>query len=104
MRDNAELLPPFVAIGHRIRQLREANGISRRDLAERLNVDVSSLVGWEAGKRLPRAQLRAKLADVLGSDPVTLFATTAEEHEAPITVSLVDTMEQRRIRPLLTFR
>jgi len=86
--------PPFLAIGQMIRRLREAKGITRGDLANRLKVDVSSLVGWEAGKRLPREVLRTKLAYALGSDVDGLFASPGTKHETTVAVSLIDTREQ----------
>jgi len=92
--DREKSPPPFLAIGQTIRRLREAKGITRGDLANRLKVDVSSLVGWEAGKRLPRERLRAKLAFSLGSDADSLFLSPAAKRDPTVTVSLVDTIEQ----------
>ncbi len=85
--------PPHAAVGLRIRHLREAKGISRQDLAATIKVDVSSLVGWEAGKRLPRDKQRAPLARALGCDLDALFPSTINGASVPAAVSLVDTLE-----------
>ncbi len=81
-------------IGKRIRDLREAKGLSRRDLADRLKVDVTSLGGWEGGKRLPREKVRLRLARLLGSDPATLFAMGAAGGSEPITARAFGTTDE----------
>lgn len=82
---------PYAGSGCLMRRLREAKGLSRRDIAEAIKVDVSSVVGWEQGKRLPREKLRLPLARILGSDVSTLFAGG----QAPLlTAALFDTIEE----------
>ena len=60
--------------GAQLRALRQQAGLTRGELAERLRVHVSSVSGWEMGKRLPREALRTKLARLLGCDVALLFA------------------------------
>ncbi|HKR61245.1 MAG TPA: helix-turn-helix transcriptional regulator [Pyrinomonadaceae bacterium] len=86
--------PSYRAVGARIRRLREAKGLSRGDVATLLKVDVTSLVGWEAGRRLPRDKQRHKLAEIFGTDLDTLFVGTADEPSAPIAAKLVDTVDE----------
>lgn len=81
----AGLLP--AQIGHRIRSLRLAAGLSRAALADRLGVDISSVAGWENGKRLPRDHVRARLAALLGCALEELMASEPGEANS---VSLVD--------------
>ena len=79
------------AVGKRIRRLRETKGLSRHDLARKLRVDVSSIAGWEAGKRLPRDIHRARLARALECDLATLLSP-AEDSNEPLKSTLIDTL------------
>ena len=81
----------FKAIGLRLRRLREARGLSRQAVARSLAVDVTSLAGWESGKRLPRASKRAPLAQLFATDPASLFEPSSDNEPQPIAASLVDT-------------
>jgi transcriptional regulator with XRE-family HTH domain len=84
---------PYRAVGARIKRLREAKGLSRRELAARLSVDITSLSGWEAGKRLPRERYRLKLAHLLGTNLGSLFAPTTDRQPEPVAASIIDTMD-----------
>lgn len=84
---------PYRAVGTRIKRLREAKGLSRRELAARLSVDITSLLGWEAGRRLPREQYRLKLAQLLGTNLGSLFAPTADRQPEPVAASIIDTID-----------
>ena len=53
-------------IGARIRQCREKNGMSRAELANRMNVSVQSTYRWEAGDRIPDVVTLMEIARVLG--------------------------------------
>jgi transcriptional regulator with XRE-family HTH domain len=76
-------------IGRRIRHLRETKGLSRAALARKIEVDVSSIAGWESGKRLPRDAVRARLADALDCELSELLSPLKETVE-PSTVTLLD--------------
>ncbi len=82
---------PFATTGRRVKRLRETKGVSRRDLAKELGVDVSSLVNWESGKHLPRDKVRVRMARVLGCDVDALFAAEPGTDAVPVAVTLVDT-------------
>lgn len=60
-------------MGDNIRALREAKGISQRELAEALGVDQSAVSNWERGKAEPTAFNIRRLADLLGVKPGDLF-------------------------------
>lgn len=77
------------AIGRRIRHLREAKGLSRNDLARTIDVDISSISGWERGKRLPRDTLRPLLARALDCELEHLMSPMADL-ETPNTVAVLD--------------
>ncbi|HUO98557.1 MAG TPA: helix-turn-helix transcriptional regulator [Rhizomicrobium sp.] len=79
------------AVGKRIRRLRQRKGYSRSDLARRLKVDVSSIAGWEAGKRLPRDPHRARLARALDCD-LSVLLSTAEDTVHPLNATLIETV------------
>ncbi len=81
------------AIGRRIRNLREAKGLSRTDLARQIAVDVSSIAGWEGGKRLPRDVLRPRLANALDCGLTQLMSPTIEI-DAPTIVEALDVITE----------
>lgn len=84
---------PCSRFGRKLRTLREAKGVSRRELAKRLKVDVSSLAGWEAGKRFPRDGVRRDLARVLGIDMMALFEFEPMQ-SASVSAVTVDTVRE----------
>ena len=81
-------------VGARIKRLREARGISRRELASQLRVDVTALAAWELGKYLPRDGHRAMLARALGIDLDSLLRREPDRVPQPIAAALLDTTEQ----------
>src|SRR6185437_5485138 len=56
-------------VGARIRQLREAKGLSATELAEQVGVTLSSVSKMERGHRQPSKKLRDRLAKILGVHP-----------------------------------
>lgn len=81
------------AVGLRIRRLREAKGLSRLQLARKLDVDVSSLSGWEGGKRLPRESVRLRLAALLDCRLAELMSP-AEEDFPPFSAQMIDSVPE----------
>jgi transcriptional regulator with XRE-family HTH domain len=81
------------AIGHRIRRLRQAQGLSRTELARRIEVDVSSIAGWESGKRLPRETVRPRLADALAC-ALSQLMSPAPEAETPTHVAALNSLTE----------
>ncbi|MDE2466076.1 MAG: helix-turn-helix transcriptional regulator [Alphaproteobacteria bacterium] len=67
-----------IAIGRRIKRLREKKGLSRQHVADALKVDLTAAAAWEAGKYLPREGRRLRLAELLQVDVGTLFAEEQE--------------------------
>jgi transcriptional regulator with XRE-family HTH domain len=55
-----------MALGRRVRQLREAKGWTQETLAERANLDRSYIAGIEAGLRNPSMKAVAKIARGFG--------------------------------------
>ena len=51
-------------MGEIIRQLREARGMTRAELADAVGVGRGAVANWEAGRSLPRTINAVKLADL----------------------------------------
>lgn len=49
-----------------LRKIRQDKGISAKELASKMAVDVTTISRWETGARTPDANLAPKLADFLG--------------------------------------
>jgi transcriptional regulator with XRE-family HTH domain len=65
----------------RLRALREAAGLSQRDLAARLGIHHSNIGYWERSGQPPRSDLLASMADALGvSIDQVLGRTTRRTH------------------------
>lgn len=75
--------------GETLRRLRIEKGFSQKQLANKLHVERSSITNWEAGRRVPDADMVFHIADVLGVDTASLLAATSELACAP-NVLLVD--------------
>lgn len=57
----------------KIRELREAAGLSQADVVRAMKVDQAAVFRWENGQAMPRAAKLPKLADVLGCSIDELF-------------------------------
>ena len=51
-----------------IKDLREAKGLSRKELAERVGVSVRAVKSWELKERMPRRAYYDRLCRTLGAD------------------------------------
>lgn len=51
---------------HRLKELREKNGISQADLARVLSISQGAVGNWESGKREPNFEMSKRLADYFG--------------------------------------
>ena len=59
--------------GRNIRNLREKNGLSQRQLAVELGVTQASVSQWESGSTAPRDELRIVLARFFAEDYFSIF-------------------------------
>jgi transcriptional regulator with XRE-family HTH domain len=82
------------SIGTRIKRLRQMQGLSRQDIAVRLQVDVTAVSAWEAGKYAPRSSRRLALAHVLETDMEALFSPSPDRETKPVRAEIVDTVEE----------
>ncbi|HEU4556713.1 MAG TPA: helix-turn-helix transcriptional regulator [Longimicrobium sp.] len=58
-----------VAVGHRIRDLRERQGWDRDELARRLGVHAGSIARWESGGAVPHGYTVRRIAELAGTTP-----------------------------------
>ncbi|MDD4511140.1 MAG: helix-turn-helix transcriptional regulator [Oscillospiraceae bacterium] len=90
----------------RLKQLREAKGLTQLRLAMELNVSQETISGYEIGKAVPPAEMLVKLADVLDSSvdyilgrtdiKSTLRASELNEQEAEILAILRKQPQDKR--------
>ena len=60
-------------IGARLRTLRESNGLSRSDCAVACGVSVSAWQMYENGERIPRDQVKLKVAEMFNKPVGEIF-------------------------------
>ena len=63
----------------RIRELREKCNLTQQDVADRLDVERSTVAKWEAGASKPRAERLFRLADLFVCPINDLFYPYSEE-------------------------
>ena len=73
-----------------LKKLRADNGLSQRELAERMYVTRSTVARWEGGSRLPDAAMMLRLAQCLGTDVNTLLTAALESEDAPNVIMVDD--------------
>ena len=81
-----------------LREVREAAGLSKRDLAERIGCDASFMTHIESGRRKPSLETLEQISNVL-SVPVHLFMLRAAD---PEDLQGVTMPQVRRLTQLLT--
>ncbi len=73
-----------------LKMLRMENGLSQRELAERMYVTRSTVARWENGSRLPDASMMSRLAHSLGVDYSTLLSAAAASDTVPNVIMVDD--------------
>lgn len=58
--------------GERIKQCRLERGMTQKDLAEKMGISPIGISQYETGKRVPKGETIARIADALGADPIYL--------------------------------
>lgn len=66
-------MPDNEKIGERIKKLRTGAHLTQEELAKAVGVDRSTIAQYENGSRRPRDNIKAKIADVLGTGVEPLF-------------------------------
>jgi transcriptional regulator with XRE-family HTH domain len=80
MNEMSEELFFYPAFGERVKQAREAAGLTQLDLAKKIGLTRSSVANIEAGRQKPTVEKAAMAAIVLRCDPGWLLAG---EQQAP---------------------
>lgn len=63
-----------------LKQIREARGMTMRAFSEEVGIALSSLVEYEAGRRLPRGDTVKQMADKLHISPASLISPLASDN------------------------
>lgn len=80
------------SVGQRIKEARKKVGLTQKELADRIGVSTTTIQQYELGKRQPRFEQAAAIADALG---VTYFyLVTGEIHEKD-PVELASSLDQK---------
>lgn len=86
-------------VGHFISELRKANSLTQKELAERLNVTGKAVSRWETGKCYPDIEMIEKLSDffeVSINDILSGKLTEPQEREKEADKNLVDVMKSSK--------
>jgi transcriptional regulator with XRE-family HTH domain len=67
----------------RLRQLREAAGLTQIQLALRVGVTQGTIANWERGARLPQLENLVRISNILGCGIDELLGLGAEPEPAP---------------------
>src|SRR4030095_386308 len=73
-----------VIFGMKLRQFREQAGLSLTDLGARIRVSASYLTEIEHGKKYPKAEKIARMAEALGRDYDDLVSIRLDDHLSPL--------------------
>ena len=66
-------MSPATVIGQRIKTLREEKGITREAFCNTVGITLSALSMYENGQRIPRDEIKVKIARVLETSIEALF-------------------------------
>lgn len=66
-------MPLNLSAGEKIKKLRELKGISQHELAEAINVSNSAITNYEANLRVPRDEIKKKIALYFGKTVQEIF-------------------------------
>jgi len=78
------------SIGENIRQARIMKGMSQQQLADKLNVERSTVASWEIGRRIPDVDMIAHIADSLDVLVSTLIAVQEDRKKSPLVIMVDD--------------
>ena len=103
---HTEIVQQFAA---RLRELRQANGLTQAELARQAHVALSHLSKLERGDAAPGLDLLDRLAQALGATvtrllPVTVVPDTAEAHRERVALLRSYRFAARSIRLWVTTR
>lgn len=82
-------------MAYRLKRLREANGYSLRDLAEKIGSSANTIMRWERNESTPSQDFVMKLADIYGRDPVWMMFGVKKPNSKKIGNSKIQTITTR---------
>lgn len=88
-------------IGERLKKLREASGLSQRELGELFNAGQTTIGAWELNRREPPFQTLVAMADYFNVSLDYLFERTDQKEFGRMDLSNyeeVDSLERRVLR------
>ena len=68
-------MPNALVIGEKIKKLREEQDIQRDDFCDTVGISLSALSMYETGQRIPRDEIKLKIARCLNTSIEALFFT-----------------------------
>ena len=68
-------MPETNVIGRKIKSLRENNNMSRETFCEEVGISLSALSMYETGQRVPRDEIKLKIARCLKTSIEAIFFT-----------------------------
>ena len=69
-------------MGDHLRKARLDRGLSKQEMAEMLGVEVSTVAGWQTGRKKPRVWYLPRIIAFLGYDPFSQGASLGERLRA----------------------
>lgn len=70
-------------IGKAIKSLRNKQGMTQAELAERIGMSVNAVSAWELGKSFPPKYSIKRICDAFGIPTSFLMLSTVEENDLP---------------------
>ena len=92
-------------IGKRISEYRKENGMTQKELAEKLHITDGAVSKWERGINFPDIALLEPLAAVLGTTVIDLLSLeNASNHEVATVISDISMSEKAKLVKELKMR
>lgn len=86
-RDEKKLIPEVEVVGMNIKELREQEGVSQKQLAEAVRLAQNTLSQFETGKREPDLSTTQRIADYFGVSVDYLLGRNDKKRPTPVTES-----------------
>lgn len=74
------------SFGETLRNERIRKGLSQQQLADKVNVERSTIASWETSRRMPDFTMLKMLSDIFGIAPEVLLGTAESEKAKPVVI------------------
>lgn len=71
--EEVKQMPSNTRIGERLKNLRRKRGLTQKEVSKMAKISVAAVTNYEAGKRIPRDEVKIKLAKIYGSTVEDIF-------------------------------